>query len=104
MVIVNNMWLHINVNINYLFPMNYVLTSPNYHKWHHTADKGKQNKNYADLFPILDRIGGTYYFPKDKLPENYGVMGVSKQASLHQTFLGTLLYPFLRKPGHQKLS
>lgn len=94
--IVNNMWLHANIDLDYGHPLRYLFSSPNYHKWHHSTEREAQNKNYADLFPILDIIGGTYYYPKDRKPTDFGVRGESKGSKLHQTFLGPFVFPFIK--------
>jgi len=91
-IVFNSMWKHANIDFEY-GPFRNVLVSPNYHKWHHSSHKEAYNKNFADLFPILDIIGGTYYFPKNKLPEGYGISGESSDSPVHQTYIATLLYP-----------
>jgi sterol desaturase/sphingolipid hydroxylase (fatty acid hydroxylase superfamily) len=81
-------------NINWTFgKAGFVLTSPVYHRWHHTLEKEGLNKNFAPLMPVYDLIFGTYYMPKDKFPEHYGIVG----ETLPENFLKQLVYPFKRK-------
>ncbi|MFI4933197.1 MAG: sterol desaturase family protein [Caulobacterales bacterium] len=79
----------VHANLNWTYgPFRYVLASPVYHRWHHSKDPAVRDKNFAPTFPVLDLMFGTYYMPKDRLPEIYGVDGVPEH------FLGQLIYPF----------
>jgi sterol desaturase/sphingolipid hydroxylase (fatty acid hydroxylase superfamily) len=71
-----------------------IVVTPAFHHWHH-ADETPQavNKNYASLFPWLDRLFGTYHLPADRYPSSYGA---SRQ--LPPTLAGQLLSPFVAKP------
>lgn len=91
---VHNMWLHVNVNLDYGPYLRHFFVSPNYHKWHHARAKEAVDKNFADLFVILDVVGGTRYYPLGRLPEAYGVLGVPAGDPLHQSFWGALIYPW----------
>jgi len=90
---VHNMWLHTNINVDY-GRLGRFFASPNYHKWHHAKEKAAIDRNFADLFVILDSIGGTYHYPRDRLPHEYGVHDVAASAPVHQSYLGTLFYPY----------
>ncbi len=92
LITINNMWLHANINIDY-GPLRSIITSPNYHKWHHATSESASNKNFADIFVILDKIGGTYYFPKNKNPDEFGLSNESKSSSLHHNYFSILMYP-----------
>ena len=56
-----------------LGPFKYVLASPVFHRWHHTALETRRNKNFAGTFPVLDLLFGTFYMPKNVLPDAYGI-------------------------------
>lgn len=64
-----------------------VLTSPNYHHWHHSVDPKAYGKNLSDMFPAWDILFGTYYYPS-KCSTETGVPGGP------QGFLENQLYPF----------
>jgi sterol desaturase/sphingolipid hydroxylase (fatty acid hydroxylase superfamily) len=83
-------FVHANLNWT-LGKLGYVLASPVFHRWHHTSADEGGSKNFAPTFPILDILFGTYYMPKDKLPEVYGV---DDKAFPHTNFVDQLLYPF----------
>jgi sterol desaturase/sphingolipid hydroxylase (fatty acid hydroxylase superfamily) len=52
--------------------------------------------NFAVHFPILDRLFGTYYLPKDQWPAAYGVQG----HPVPRGYLEQLKYPFQRKTNN----
>lgn len=70
-----------------------IIASPRFHRWHHTSQKEGLDKNFAGFFPWIDRIFGTYYMPKDRLPEKFGLYG----EKIPGGFWGQMMYPFRRK-------
>jgi sterol desaturase/sphingolipid hydroxylase (fatty acid hydroxylase superfamily) len=50
-----------------------VIGTPQYHHWHHAVEP--IDKNFAIHLPIIDRLFGTLYLPKDEWPERYGIEG-----------------------------
>ena len=90
-----NFMVHANVGWSF-GPLRHVVTSPAYHRWHHSAEPEARNKNFAGLFPFWDRLFGTLYMPKDRRPTRFGVAGDAPPAG----FLPQLLYP-LRSPRKQ---
>lgn len=86
----------VHSNLNWTFgPLRHVMASPVFHRWHHTAPDEGGSKNFAPTFPFLDVIFGTFYMPKGRLPERYGV----SDPDFPQGFLGQLLYPFRQARG-----
>ena len=55
---------------------------------------GTLNKNYASLFPWIDRIFGTYHLPAQQFPLSYGA-----DRELPQTLGEQLVSPFRRRLG-----
>lgn len=49
-----------------------VVVTPAFHHWHHANMPGATNKNYAALFPWIDRLFGTYHLPARQMPDCYG--------------------------------
>ncbi len=83
----------VHANLNWTFgPLRYVLASPVFHRWHHTASDRGGNKNFAGTFPIWDVLFGTWYMPANELPDAYGV----DEADFPQGFGAQMLYPFQR--------
>jgi len=65
-------FLHANVNWD-LGPLRGIIASPVFHRWHHSKDQAAWDKNFAGLLPLWDRLFGTYYMPKGRWPENFGI-------------------------------
>ncbi len=60
----------VHANLNWTFgPLKYVIASPVFHRWHHTAPEEGGMKNYAGTFSLWDRLFGTFYMPEGVLPE-----------------------------------
>jgi sterol desaturase/sphingolipid hydroxylase (fatty acid hydroxylase superfamily) len=87
-----NMFVH--ANINWTFgPLRYVLVSPVFHRWHHSDAPAAHDKNFAAMFSCLDLVLGTYYMPKNVLPDTLGLSPEEKK--IHpRTMWGQLLHPF----------
>ena len=84
--------LHANVTWG-LGWLGQIVASPRFHRWHHTSQEEGLDKNFAGLFPWIDRIFGTYYMPEDRLPEKFGLYG----EKIPDGFWAQMMYPFRRK-------
>lgn len=79
---------HANVGIRF-GPLKYLLTTPQYHHWHHSSEAAAIDTNYAVHLPLYDRLFGTYHMPAAEWPHTYGTT-----KPVPRTLLGQLLYPF----------
>ncbi len=70
--------------------LRYVIVSPAFHRWHHTAENEGLNKNFARFFPFLDLIFGTFYLPMDRQPVDFGIA----DNDVPEGYLRQLLHPF----------
>jgi sterol desaturase/sphingolipid hydroxylase (fatty acid hydroxylase superfamily) len=52
--------------------LGYIMTTPTFHRWHHSNNPEAIDKNFGAEFNFLDYLFGTVYYPKDKTPENFG--------------------------------
>jgi len=84
-------FVHANLSWT-LGPFKYVLASPVFHRWHHTALEQGGNTNFAGSFPIWDVLFGTFRMPEDRVPEGYG----KDEASMPSEIVGQLAFPFRR--------
>jgi len=84
-------FVHANLNWT-LGPLKYVIASPVFHRWHHTAAERGGSKNFAGTFPVLDLMFGTCYMPKNELPDAYGI----DDKNFPGSFGSQILYPFTR--------
>lgn len=68
-----------------------IVVTPAFHHWHHADDRPESlNKNYASLFPWLDRLFGSYHLPAQDFPPSYGA-----SRRLPATLAGQLFSPFV---------
>ena len=83
----------VHANLNWTFgPLRYLFASPVFHRWHHTLLAEGRDKNFAPTFPLLDLLFGTFYMPRGRLPEHFGV----DEENFPQGFWGQMIHPFRR--------
>lgn len=81
----------VHANLNWTFgPLKYVIATPVFHRWHHTAADRGGSSNFAGTFPVIDLIFGTFYMPEKQLPDAYGIDDKNFPAS----FGAQIVYPF----------
>ncbi len=71
-LLIGTMWsFFIHANLRWrLGPLEEIISSPAFHHWHHTRDDHKDH-NYSSMVPVVDRLFGTFYLPK-QWPAKYG--------------------------------
>ena len=89
LTIAHSAFVHANLNWT-LGPFKYLIATPVFHRWHHTAADRGGEKNFASTFPILDILFGTFYMPKGELPDRYGIDEPEYPAS----FPAQMVHPF----------
>jgi len=85
--------IHANTRINFGF-LKYIVTTPQYHHWHHCEDPKYYGHNFASIFPLIDILFGTYYLPGKEWPAGTGV----HEAQYPKGFLKQSVYPFTKSP------
>lgn len=64
----------IHANVRFRFgPLRWVLATPQFHHWHHGAEREAVDRNFAVHLPLLDLAFGTCHLPKDRWPSSYGL-------------------------------
>jgi sterol desaturase/sphingolipid hydroxylase (fatty acid hydroxylase superfamily) len=65
----------VHTNVRWRFgQLEWLISTPAFHHWHHTNDgPAYTNRNYAAIFPWVDRLFGTLHLPKDRWPTRYGI-------------------------------
>ena len=81
-------FLHADVDWDF-GPLRAVVSTPVFHRWHHSKDPAAVDKNFAGLLPLWDILFGTYYMPRDRLPQDFGV-----PERVPPGFFGQLWHPF----------
>lgn len=90
--------IFIHANVNWDFgPLRYVIATPVFHRWHHSREREAWDKNFAGLLPIWDILFGTFYMPKGRYPENFGIC-----EPMPKGYLGQLWEPFAWLFGRRK--
>ena len=78
---------HSNINLRFPF-LNRLISTPEFHHWHHSNDLEARNKNFSG-FPIIDLLFGTYYVPDHEMPKTYGI-----DEYMPNSYWQQLLHPF----------
>ena len=60
---INGFFQHCNIELQ-MGPLNYVISGPQLHRWHHSRVAEEANSNYGNNIIIWDILFGTYYFPR----------------------------------------
>ena len=78
-----------HANVRLRFPgLRWVINTPEWHHWHHALDAEARDKNFG--LPIVDKIFGTAYMPKDRRPVAFGTTDPVPR----DDYLRHLAYPF----------
>lgn len=80
--------IHCNLAIPF-GPLKYIFVTPQFHHWHHSSEKPAIDTNYSAHTILFDKLFGTYHFPKEHWPADYGTT-----VRLPRSVMGQLLYPF----------
>lgn len=89
---------HANVDMK-MGPLNYILATPELHRWHHAVAPKGTMRNLGMQLIIWDIIFGTYYRPSRGDPVGPSALG--SPGSQPRGFLQQWMAPFMRKtPPH----
>jgi ornithine lipid hydroxylase len=87
---------HCNVDMKCGF-LNYIFSTPELHRWHHSRDLAEGNRNYGENVILWDLLFGTYVNPKNKRPPVDIGMGDYMPEKFWQQFLWPLIPNGLKK-------
>ena len=90
---VHSVLIHANTRINFGF-LKYIIATPQYHHWHHCVEPEFYGKNFATIFPFIDKIFGTYHLPGSEWPKGTGL----NEANFPKGYVKQLIYPFTKNP------
>jgi lathosterol oxidase len=83
----------IHANVRFEFgPLRWLLATPQFHHWHHGAEREAIDKNFAIHLPLLDWLFGTLHLPRGRWPAAYGL---ASSRPLPPGYFGQLVDPFL---------
>lgn len=88
---------HANIGIRFGW-LEYLITLPRYHHWHHSRAATHWDCNYAIHLPLIDMLMGTFKLPRDGTwPEEYGVL---KLETVPNGIVAQHLMPFQTKESY----
>lgn len=86
-MVVGGLWgflVHANLRWRFGFVEQW-FASPAFHHWHHSNGCAESiDKNYAAIFPWIDRLFGTLYLPSRRWPDSYGLKDFDEQPAAPQ--------------------
>jgi sterol desaturase/sphingolipid hydroxylase (fatty acid hydroxylase superfamily) len=85
---VNGFYQHSNVNVRY-GPLNYLVSGPELHRWHHSKLVHESNRNYGNNLIVWDLVFGTWFFQKHSRVGDLGLMNRNYPLD----FLGQMVAP-----------
>jgi sterol desaturase/sphingolipid hydroxylase (fatty acid hydroxylase superfamily) len=88
---VSGLLQHCNCDVR-LGWLNYVVSGPELHRWHHSRHVEESNNNYAHSFVVWDLVFGTYFRPHDRAVEDLGL----RSRDYPRRFLAQVAAPFAR--------
>lgn len=88
---VNGFFQHCNVHLR-LGPLNYLFSTAELHRWHHSKILREANNNYSNTTIVWDWVFGTYYRPRNRNLERAGIQNDHYPMGFGQQLLG----PFVK--------
>lgn len=73
---INGFFQHCNIELR-MGLLNFIISGPQLHRWHHSRSIEESNANYGNNIIIWDLVFGTFYFPKDRLVNELGMLNES---------------------------
>jgi sterol desaturase/sphingolipid hydroxylase (fatty acid hydroxylase superfamily) len=72
-------------------PLRWFLVSPEFHHWHHSAEREAYDKNFASLVASWDVVFGTVHLPRGREPQHYGI-----EDRVPRSWPQRMIHPFRR--------
>lgn len=95
---VNGFYQHSNVHLR-LGVLNYLFSTAELHRWHHSKIWQEANHNYSNTTIVWDIVFGTYYRPRDRRLGRIGIQNDNYPKSFGRQLLG----PFVRNLEQQEV-
>ncbi len=88
---INGFFQHCNIDLR-LGSLNYIISGPELHRWHHSKFPEESNQNYGNNLIVWDLLFGTWFLPRDRLVDELGLP--NRNYPLH--FVAQLKAPFIK--------
>ena len=87
--------IFVHTNVRFTFGrLAWIIGTPRFHHWHHSAQPEAVDKNFAIHLPVIDRLFGTLYLPERAWPSAYGIAG----SAVPERYPAQLVFPFTSQP------
>ena len=87
--------IFVHTNMRFTFGrLAWLVGTPRFHHWHHSAQPEAVDKNFAIHLPVIDRIFGTLYLPDRAWPAAYGIA----DSLVPERYPAQLVFPFTDLP------
>jgi sterol desaturase/sphingolipid hydroxylase (fatty acid hydroxylase superfamily) len=93
---INGFFQHGNVDLR-LGLLNYLISGPELHRWHHSMVKQESNHNYGNNLIIWDLLFGTWYLPTEREVQELGLVNRVYPSA----FLQQMTIPFVSGADRQ---
>jgi sterol desaturase/sphingolipid hydroxylase (fatty acid hydroxylase superfamily) len=87
----NGFFQHSNCQVR-LGPLNYIVSGPELHRWHHSHVVQESDTNFGNNLIVWDTLFGTFFLPKDR---DVGQLGLLNR-QYPTGFLDQMKTPFIR--------
>lgn len=91
---INGFFQHSNCSVR-LGPLNYIVSGPELHRWHHSQTTVESDTNFGNNLIVWDLLFGTRFLPAGR---EVGPLGLQNRA-YPLGFLAQLTSPFVADPG-----
>jgi ornithine lipid hydroxylase len=88
---VNGFFQHCNVEVR-LGLLNYLISGPELHRWHHSWEPRESNKNYGNNVILWDLLFGSYFLPRGREVQQLGL----RNRNYPLDFVGQMKTPFIK--------
>ena len=88
---INGFFQHCNIDLR-LGWLNYIVSGPELHRWHHSREVKESNCNYGNNLMVWDIIFKSYFLPKDRMVNELGLL--NREYPLD--FLSQMKTPFVK--------
>ena len=73
---------------------NYIFSSNELHRWHHSTDSNEANNNFGNAFVIWDLVFGTFKYKALNNPEHIGLFSGSSKYPSRESYIQQILSMF----------
>lgn len=88
---INGFFQHCNIKLR-LGVLNYIISGPELHRWHHSMVARESNQNYGNNLIVWDLLFGTWFLPRER---QVNLLGLTNR-NYPLPFISQLKTPFIK--------